>query len=116
MAVLLYDQKTLESFNTYKEVPFILLGNGSYQDEIKRVGVCARQGRRARWKPHTSRHTRRVWNSLGYRSPRSRFQVSVRIRLRALALLLQHGVFSRVRAETTEVCVVSADCPWVVVE
>ena len=34
-------------------------------------------------------------------------------RLRALALLLQHGVFSR---ETTKVCVVSADCPWVVVE
>ena len=35
--VLLYDQKTLESFNTDKEVPFILLGNGSYQDEIKKL-------------------------------------------------------------------------------
>ena len=45
-----------------------------------------------RWKPHTSRHLRRVWNSLGYRSPRSRYQVSVRVRLRALALLLQHSV------------------------
>ena len=35
--VLLYDQKTLESFNTDKEVPFILLGNGSYGDEIKKL-------------------------------------------------------------------------------
>ena len=62
---------------------------------------------------HEPAHTSCVEHSLGYRSPRSRFQVSVRIRLRALALLLQHGVFSR---ETTEVCVVSADCPWVVIE
>ena len=51
-------------------------------------------------KPHSSRHTARMWSALGL--GKCSCQSSVMVRRRALALLLEHGVLGH---ESLSVCV-----------
>ena len=57
-------------------------------------------------KPHSSRHVSRVWQSLGF--GRCGVATSMCVRLEALCLLLQHGVWAR---EPLSVRVVSDRVP-----
>jgi hypothetical protein len=57
----------------------------------------------AAWqKPHSSRHTARMWSALGLGKCSCR--TSVEVRRRALALLLEHGVLRHESLSVCEVC------------
>jgi len=57
----------------------------------------------AAWqKPHSSRHTARMWSALGLGKCSCR--TSVGVRRRALALLLEHGVLGHESLSVCEVC------------
>ena len=53
-------------------------------------------------KPHSSRHVSRVWRALGFGT--CGVATSVRVRLEALCLLLEHGVWVREPLSVRVVC------------